>query len=133
MLYFFSPGKKIHNVMGRIAIDQSIGSPIVICLVFLSNSLLNFASFTSGIQRVLEHGFTTWTKGLCYWPFVHLLTFGVVPAVHQVSTALDTRLPPPTLILPCLAAALWSRHEPVLEFRVVLLRKQEEAVVAREM
>ena len=83
LLYVFSPGKKIQHVLGRIIIDQSIGSPIVIGLVFLSNSFLNFANLSNGFQRILEHGFVTWTKGLCYWPLVHMFTFGIIPKVHQ--------------------------------------------------
>lgn len=79
-----SPGKSIQNVLGRVAIDQTCGSPITISIVFLSSSVLRLKPFPSFfINRMQTHFFSTWTTGLRFWPFIHSINFSVVPQAHR--------------------------------------------------
>lgn len=76
------PGGTVLRVAGRAALDQCIGSPVVICLVFLANSLLSKTVPTLP-RRLEEQFYPTWKTGLNYWPFVHMINFGFVPLAHQ--------------------------------------------------
>jgi hypothetical protein len=76
------PGPSVWRVMGRVAVDQSIGAPIVISMVFTANAVLNREVSSLG-QRLREQLLVTWAAGLRYWPVVHSITFGLVPLQHQ--------------------------------------------------
>jgi hypothetical protein len=76
------PSTQFRYVLGRVILDQFLGSPIVIGLVFFSSAILQGRPLAV-FQRIREKGFATWMRGLQYWPFVHSLTFGVIPAVHR--------------------------------------------------
>jgi hypothetical protein len=81
-LVYLSPGPSLLRVMSRVMIDQSIGSPIVVTLVFLANAILN-NDLPNFLQQLKERFFITWVTGLKYWPFVHMFTFGIIPAAYQ--------------------------------------------------
>lgn len=78
-----SPGAMWYNLVGRITIDQLIGSPIVITLVFLCKSLLHGTGIFNGLRNLHDQGLITWLKGLQYWPIVHSFTFGIIPPTHR--------------------------------------------------
>lgn len=78
-----SPGTTPLRVLSRVAIDQSIGSPLVVLLVFASNTLLHKETLDDFLQRVRDKSVTTWLKGLQYWPFVHIINFGLLPLAYQ--------------------------------------------------
>lgn len=78
-----SPGTQWRHVLPRIMIDQIVGSPIVISLVFLSSAILKGDSMQSAQSRFNSQLLPTWKRGLQYWPIVHLITFGIVPLAHQ--------------------------------------------------
>lgn len=77
------PGQSVLRVLGRIAIDQSIGAPSCVFLVFVMNTILQFESFDQFVSRLKNQFFTTWFRGFQYWPFVHMINFGFVPLVYQ--------------------------------------------------
>jgi protein Mpv17 len=79
-----SPGKTLSRVVSRIIIDQCIGSPIVITLVFVTNlCLFQQQSLHNLFVKLKSEGRLSWIRGLQYWPLVHLITFGLVPLKHQ--------------------------------------------------
>lgn len=77
------PGRALHRVLGRVCLDQALGSPMVVMMVFTASALLQGAGPAAAIQRIREKGITTWIAGLQYWPFVHTINFGLVPSQHQ--------------------------------------------------
>lgn len=76
------PGTAPLSIAGRVLLDQFIGSPVVIVLVFAAKALLsrNLADLP---PRVRDQFFVTWKTGSQYWPFVHCINFGFVPLHHQ--------------------------------------------------
>jgi hypothetical protein len=72
----------IGNMIGRVCIDQAFGSPAVISLVFLSSSILQ-GNPLDFLKRMKETFITTWIKGLQYWPFIHTITFSLIPPIHR--------------------------------------------------
>lgn len=77
------PGKSILRVLGRVSLDQAVGSPIVICLVFLISSLLKGDNIFAVKDRIQAEFSKTWLAGLKYWPFVHMINFGMLPLIYQ--------------------------------------------------
>ena len=78
-----SPGSKFINILGRITVDQLIGSPIVILLVFTARTILSNQSVDYVINQIKHQLLPTWKAGLMYWPFIHSITFGIMPLKHQ--------------------------------------------------
>ena len=79
-----SPGKSLSRVVSRVIIDQCIGSPIVITLVFVTNlCLFQQQSLQNVYIKLKSEGKISWIRGLQYWPLVHLITFGLIPLKHQ--------------------------------------------------
>ena len=83
MVSYLSPGTRIINIIGRITVDQLIGSPIVILLVFSARTILSNHSLEYLINKVKDQLLPTWRAGLMYWPFIHSITFGMMPLKHQ--------------------------------------------------
>ena len=77
------PGKAPQRVVGRVILDQLIGSPIVICSVMATTCLFRGKEPKHIYNQIMENAFNAWTVGLQYWPFIHTLNFGFVPVVHQ--------------------------------------------------
>ena len=77
------PGRAIHRVLGRVCLDQALGSPMVVMMVFTASAILQGAGPAAAFQRIREKGLTTWIAGLQYWPFVHTINFGFIPSHHQ--------------------------------------------------
>lgn len=82
-LVYLCPGASIPRVIGRVLIDQAIGSPLCIFLVFLSNSFLLGESIEEFEKKVQHQFYPTWLAGSKYWPFVHCINFGFVPLRNQ--------------------------------------------------
>ena len=78
-----APGTAWIQVFKRILIDQTLGAPIVILLVFVSNAIFHQESWIELRQRIQDKGWITWIKGMQYWPFVHLINFGMLPLSYQ--------------------------------------------------
>jgi hypothetical protein len=78
-----SPGTSPLRVLGRIAIDQAVGSPACLILVFIANSLLQMDNFDQFLVRLQGQFALTWWRGFQYWPFIHAINFGFIPLVYQ--------------------------------------------------
>ena len=64
-----SPGKSLTRVVSRVIIDQCIGSPIVISLVFVTNlCLFQQQSLQNVYIKLKSEGKISWIRGLQYWP-----------------------------------------------------------------
>lgn len=77
------PGKAPQHVIGRVILDQLIGSPLVICSVMTTTCLFRGKEYHQIYDQIRENAFNAWTAGLQYWPFIHSLNFGFVPVIHQ--------------------------------------------------
>ena len=77
-----APGQTLFLVLRRVFVDQCTGAPICIILVFLANALLNNDLKNVSLQ-LQQQLYITWLTGLKYWPFVHMITFGVIPPPIQ--------------------------------------------------
>jgi hypothetical protein len=77
------PGSSPVRVLGRVALDQFIGSPVVICLVFTANAILQRDNMEDLLHRVKEQFLVTWKTGFQYWPFIHCINFGFIPLAQQ--------------------------------------------------
>jgi hypothetical protein len=77
-----SPGQTFFRILQRVLIDSVTGSPIVISLVFAGNSVLN-NDLNNLFTQFKQSFFETWLTGIKYWPFVHMITFGLVPPPFQ--------------------------------------------------
>jgi hypothetical protein len=77
-----APGATLVSALKRVAVDQVIGSPIVISLVFTAKALLAGEPWTAQdtIKRSLVE---TWCVGLQYWPVMHTINFRFVPLMYQ--------------------------------------------------
>lgn len=77
-----SPGMTLASVLGRVVVDQSVGSPVVITMVFVGKSLIR-GDLSTCWDRMKDQFGKTWLTGFKYWPIVHLFTFSVVPPIHR--------------------------------------------------
>ena len=75
------------STLQKVVFDQAFGSPFVISAVFLSNEILSGSaaapSWDGFASKFLTDGLSAWRLGLCYWPIVHSITFGLLPLRHQ--------------------------------------------------
>jgi hypothetical protein len=70
------------SVLKRVLIDQAVGSPIAITLVFTGKAILA-RSPLSAKDTIQNHLLDTWAVGLQYWPFMHTINFRFVPLLYQ--------------------------------------------------
>lgn len=77
-----APDSTLIALIKRVCYDQLIGSPMVITLVFSTKALLH-NEIASLPKKVYENLPLAWLAGLKYWPFIHLITFSIIPAIHQ--------------------------------------------------
>lgn len=63
LLVYLSPGATLSRVAGRVLIDQSIGSPIVIALVFAAHAVAK-GDPKLCVEQLQHQFFTTWYTGL---------------------------------------------------------------------
>lgn len=76
------PGNNIVNVFCRVAIDQTIGSILVLSTVFFIVSLLH--GDVLGAPRIIYASFfPTWIRGLQFWPLVNMINFRIIPVIYQ--------------------------------------------------
>lgn len=76
------PGATVLRLAGRVLIDQGIGAPITISMVFVANSALK-GDIAGGVHRIKQQFVSVYTTGLRYWPLVHSINFSVVPMTHR--------------------------------------------------
>ena len=85
-------GPYLYHAMGRAFLDQFIGSPIVITLVFFGSDFYNMKysrdlsivdNLKYTINRLMIQGPNAWLGGAKFWPFVHTLNFRNIPPLHQ--------------------------------------------------
>lgn len=77
-----SPGLHLRSVLTRVLLDQAIGSPTVISLVFVASAILK--GDIHRLPSMFRNQFLdTWITGMGYWPFVHTFNFRFVPQQHQ--------------------------------------------------
>jgi hypothetical protein len=86
------PGKDLKHAAGRAFLDQFVGSPVVINLVFFGsdiynkkyNDLNNLANnFKGTCNKLQDQGPMAWLGGAKFWPIVHTFNFRFIPAAHQ--------------------------------------------------
>jgi hypothetical protein len=82
LLVKLSPGGGMASALTRVAIDQAVGSPIVITLVFTAKAILA-GNPLSAKDTIENHLLDTWKVGLQYWPFMHTINFRFVPLLYQ--------------------------------------------------
>lgn len=70
------------SVFKRVAIDQAVGSPIVILMVFSAKALL--AGQLTTLPAMIENNMlNTWLCGFKYWSVMHSFNFRFVPLMYQ--------------------------------------------------
>lgn len=77
-----SPGLSLKSVLVRILLDQLIGSPTVISLVFVASAILK-GDVWKCLDTFRFQFADTYFAGMGYWPFVHTINFRFVPLKHQ--------------------------------------------------
>lgn len=80
------PGTSMPRVLARVGLDQVLGSPISISLIFGAAAVLQGRVDTLP-TRLEEQMPATWRAGASYWPFVHAVNFRLVPVPHQALVA----------------------------------------------
>ena len=80
------PGTSSFAIGRRIVVDQIVGSPIAICMVFVASSAIQ-GHFLESPARIQQQLWPTWKNSISYWPFAHILTFKFVPVRHQAHFA----------------------------------------------
>ena len=76
------PGSSWPRVIGRVCLDQAVGAPISLTIIFFFTSTLKGRPMEVK-ERLQERLLPTWYQGATYWPFVHLFNFKFVPLPHQ--------------------------------------------------
>ena len=74
------------SVLKRVIIDQAIGSPLVIAMVFSAKGILRL-DLNASKDMITTNLVKTWITGLSYWPFVHAINFRFVPLMYQPTFA----------------------------------------------
>jgi hypothetical protein len=82
VLLWTFPGASLYRVLCRVALDQAVGCPVVIVLVFYAKAILD-GQPGSAAATITSNLLSTWRCGLQYWPFVHTINFGLVPPLYQ--------------------------------------------------
>lgn len=78
------PGSDMIAIMKRVAMNEFIGSPIMISIVFLGQAVLSGHISLDYIVRKFKNEFpTAFKKGIYYWTLVHSLFTMRVPVKHQ--------------------------------------------------
>lgn len=82
LLLSLSPRITMVSVLRRVAIDQAVGSPIVILMVFGAKAFL--AGELTKLPTMVENNlFSTWLCGFKYWSVMHSVNFRFVPLMYQ--------------------------------------------------
>jgi len=74
------------SVLKRVLIDQAIGSPLVIAMVFTAKGILQL-DLNASKEMITTNLVKTWIAGMSYWPFVHAINFRFVPLMYQPTFA----------------------------------------------
>ena len=85
------PGSGLKYAVARAALDQFVGSPVVIMLTFFCSDLYNGKYFNNNInsafsntyKKLRDQGPYAWQGGAKFWPLVHTFNFRFVPPLHQ--------------------------------------------------
>jgi len=81
MITRFLPGLDVKSTLCKTLLGQALFGPTITC-VFFGASLVSASGLFSGINqwpaKIQQDLFKTWAAGLCYWPFVDLVCYGVV-------------------------------------------------------
>jgi hypothetical protein len=80
------PGTSMAAIARRIFVDQTVGSPISICLTFVASSAL-LGKVVDAPARIEQQLFPTWLNSISYWPFAHIITFRFIPVRYQAHFA----------------------------------------------
>ena len=82
VLLRLAPGQQMISVLKRVAIDQVIGMPTVIMLVFGAKATLK-GDPLSTIDMAKNNLYQTWLCGLQFWPIMHTINFRFIPLIYQ--------------------------------------------------
>ncbi len=77
-----APGTTMPQVLKRVALDQAVGAPVSITMIFSAACLVR-GQPEAIVPRLNEQLLPTWASGAMYWPFVHSLNFRFMPVVHH--------------------------------------------------
>ena len=76
------PGFGPRDTLFKTLLGQSIFGPTITCVFFAATLIAN-SGLAAGLkqlpQKVRQDLFVTWSSGLCYWPFVDLVCYSIVP------------------------------------------------------
>jgi hypothetical protein len=75
--------QSILGLITRITLDQLLSSPFMIVVVFFAHMIIRRYPWHHFISQLRNEFLPAWKAGLQYWPFVHLITYGVLPLVYQ--------------------------------------------------
>lgn len=76
------PSRSLSHITGRTVLDQTIGVPIGVTLVFSINLLMD-GRLQHLPEKLKQDLVRTWSKGLQFGPMVNLINFKFVPLEHQ--------------------------------------------------
>jgi protein Mpv17 len=86
------PGTHASAVLARVALDQGVGAPLSLALIFAASGALT-GELGALPQRCEEQFLPTWARSMAYWPFVHVFNFRLVPPHMQPLVAHAASVP----------------------------------------
>ena len=73
-LYRAVPGTTWPRVFARVLVDQIVGAPVSIVLIFMASSAVK-GRISDAPTRIREQMLPTWYEGIQFWPFIHIINF----------------------------------------------------------
>jgi hypothetical protein len=77
-----APGAR--GVAIKVAMDQLVLQPPVVCLFYFTMAVFEGRPFRDGVDRAIEMLVPTIKLNAPFWTTVHIVTFSVIPAQHRV-------------------------------------------------
>lgn len=78
------PGRTINVVLKKVFIDQTVASPIVIFIFFLTLGTLRKSSFKEIGNEIQDKAITLYTAEWVVWPPAQLINFYILPSRYRV-------------------------------------------------
>lgn len=86
VLQRLSPGTDNLSVAKRVLMDLSVGTPVMVFIVFFGTGLLTgqlFQDPTKTVQRFREQFWATWAKGVSFWSWFHFFITYRAPEIYR--------------------------------------------------
>lgn len=114
------PGKTLMCVCRKVLADTFCFAPVVITSFYVSTNILELKSdlMAEWKQKFL----TTWTTGMCYWPFVQGINFAFIPVQYK------------TCVYTPVASFIWMNYLCFMkEQKVVGVDEDEDSSIAQAL